>query len=95
MSHELAQPQDTPPRWALVDQSDAPASTQDEEGYPPGFGLADFMPDAGNDSYIVRHLDNFTKRVLWKATSPLIRKPPMLLSLAKVVLPLQSKRLAA
>lgn len=60
---------------------------EDEEDHPPSFGLTESMTDANllgtppldnhptmdNNTFTARHLENFTKRVLWKATSPLIR----------------------
>ena len=47
-----------------------------------------------NDATAKRCLENFTKKVVRKRPSPLIREPPKSPP-AKVVLPLQSKRLAA
>jgi hypothetical protein len=82
-----------------------PRPTVGEEDYPPGFGPIHITMDPStlqgdahqtvdNDASFKRRLDNFTKAVVRKRASPLIRelpKPPP----TKAVLPLWSKRLAA
>ena len=63
---------------------------EDEEGGPPGFGLPEASADADvfsmppredrtidvSDSSAARRLKSFTRHVLKKVDSPLIREPP-------------------
>lgn len=81
-----------------------------KEGYPPGFGPAELTSDASllstppviayktldNDSFTAAHrLDNFTKQVLRKTASSLIRDLPKVASPAKAVHPMRSKSLTS
>jgi hypothetical protein len=81
------------------------ASTEDGEGYPPGFGPIHLMADVlnttsgvtqstHNDDSAKRRLENFTKKVVRKRAFPLIREPPKQPP-AKAVLLLRSNRLVA
>jgi hypothetical protein len=85
------------------DPSGVDAPTMGEEGYPPGFGpvhtdpstpLGDTHQAVDDDASFKRHLDNFTKAVVCKRDSLLIREPPKQPP-AKPVLPWQKKWLAA
>lgn len=82
---------------------------EDGAGYPSGMGPAEPTANADqlsttsrdghsakdNDNSTARHLKSFTKRVLKKVNSLLLRQPPKQTSLAKPVLLLRSKRLTA
>ena len=77
------------------DPSGFDAPTVGEEGYPPGFGPVQTDPSTSpgdthqtvdDDASFKRRLDNFTKAVVCKRGSPLIREPPKQPS-AKAVLP--------
>lgn len=83
------------------------APTEDKKDIPLGFGPVDLTSDAGlpstmpgdtqtvdHDASFKHHLKNFTKKVVSKRVSLLIRGPPKSPP-AKAVLPWRSKRLAA
>lgn len=99
------QPQVTPSRLALTTPSEADAPTEDEVGFPPGFGPAEPTTDADllsmpprdghpiedSDNSVAHRLKSFTKGVLKNVDTPLIRQPPKQPSPARPVLPLLSK----
>jgi hypothetical protein len=76
-----------PPRVAQTTRLIVDASTKDAVGYPPGFDLAeptaatdllstpprDNHPTEGNENSTARRLKSFTKQVLKKVNSTLIR----------------------
>jgi hypothetical protein len=79
------------------DPSGVDANTVAEEGYPPGSGLVRVDPstppgDTNDDASF--YLDNFTKVVVCKRDSPLIKEPPKQPP-AEPVMPWWSRRLAA
>jgi hypothetical protein len=98
----------TPRRLVFDATSTVDAPTVGGEGYPPGFSPVDLPVDADldstspvdghhimdNDDSFKRRLDNFTKKVVRKRDSPLIRQLPKQPP-AKAVLPWRSKRLVA
>ena len=73
---------------AQTTPSGAAAPAEDEEGGPPGFGLPEATTDADMFSMLHRTppQESFTRRVLKKVDSPLIREPPNQ-PLAKPVMP--------
>ena len=104
---EQGQRQVTPTQVAQTTKLGADASTEDEATYPLGFGLTVPMANNGllstppwnspstgdSDNSVAYHLKSFTKRVLKKVNSPLIRQPPKQPSPSKPALLKRSKRL--
>ena len=94
-----------PKRLVFNDPLGVNAPVVGEEHYPLGFGPVHLTTDPNappgdghqtvdNDDSFKCLLNNFTKAVVRKKASPLICEPPKP-PLAKTVLPLRSKRLAA